>query len=391
MHIGIFTDCYTPQVNGVVTSVKILEQELRNLGHKVTVVTVRVPGYEDDQDNIIRIPSVPFIRWSEFRVGIPLGYDTYRKLNGLGLDLIHTHTEFTLGFVGKYLASHLNIPIIHTYHTMYEDYTHYVFDHKYGKRMVKKLITTGSRFYVRKYDSIIAPSAKTLAALRGYGVRNTIEVVPTGIDISKFQHNHDEADCMALRKRYGLKATDYVMLSLGRISKEKSVDAIIAQMPRILKFIPEAKLLIVGDGPYRAELEKYVDSLGVRSSVIFAGQVAFEEVGLYYSSADIFVNASQSETQGLTIIEAMASKLPVVVYDDLNVEGIVVKGASGRLYKEEADLGNQVILAYNNTEETSSMTEAAFQVVLGLSKEKFAHRIEDVYAEVLDRPMVTIM
>lgn len=381
MHIGLFTDCYSPQVNGVVTSVKILEEELRTLGHQVTVITVSAPGYEDDHDNVLRMPSVPFIGWSEFRLGIPMYNETYRKIKRLGLDVIHTHTEFTVGLIGKHLATLMDIPIIHTYHTMYEDYTHYVFDHKYGKRVVKKIITTSSKFYVRRYDSIIAPTSKTKNALRGYGVRNNIHVVPTGIDIKKFEHNTEPSSQIALRAKYDLKKDDYVLLALGRISKEKSMDALVRQMPRILKFIPNAKLLIVGDGPFRSTLALMVKEMRLEEHVIFTGQVSYEEVGRFYCSADLFVNASTSETQGLTIIEAMASRLPVVVYDDLNVEGIVMQGTSGRLFKEEEDLSNQIISAYNNDYETKRMVDNGHAIVQDLSKEKYALSMEGVYMQ----------
>ncbi len=391
MHIGLFTDCYSPQVNGVVISVQILEQELRNLGHQVTVVTVKVPGYEDDQENILRIPSIPFMRWSEFRLGIPMYNETYRKIKKLGLDVIHTQTEFTVGHIGKHMATLMDIPIVHTYHTMYEDYTHYVVDRKYGKKVVKKIITTSSKYYVKRYDSIIAPTSKTEKALRTYGVRNNINIVPTGIDIEKFEHHMDVDQQADLRKSYGIAEDDYLMLSLGRISKEKSIDAIVRQMPRILKFIPKAKLLVVGDGPFKQTLALMVEEMNLTKSVLFAGQIPFEKVGGFYGTADLFVNASQSETQGLTIIEAMASSLPVVVYDDLNIEGVVMNGHTGRLFKKEDYLGNQIIGAYNNKSETIRMSENAYGIVQKLSKEKFAENVLRVYDKLLQPSYVSVM
>lgn len=391
MHIGLFTDCYAPQVNGVVTSVEILEKELIARGHKVTVVTVAVPEYIDEKDNVLRIPSLPFTKCKEFRLGIPLYNETYRKIKRLGLDVIHTHTEFTVGMIGKHLASILNIPIVHTYHTMYEDYTHYVFDHKYGKGIVKKIITSTSKRYVRKYDGIIAPSEKTRTALRSYGVQNEIYVVPTGIDVEAFSHQYDQEVTGRLREKHGIAEDDFVLLSLGRVSKEKSVDVLIRQMPRILKFIPKAKLVIVGDGPFRQTLEYMVDEMKLNDHISFIGQVPFEDVGKYYCMADLFVNASQSETQGLTIIEAMASRIPIIVYDDLNIKGIVEHGVSGRLFKEESQLGSQVISAYNNITETQAITEQGFQKVQALSKEIFGESIEHVYKALNHKAVMSIV
>lgn len=389
MHIGIFTDCYMPQINGVVTSIQILEEELRKLGHRVTVVTVKVPGLEEESENILRIPSVPFSRWSEFRLGIPIYNETYRKIRKLGLDVIHTQTEFTVGIIGKHMAAVMDIPLVHTYHTMYEDYTHYVFDHKYGKKLLRRLITTTSKLYVRKYDRIIAPSAKTLEALRSYGVVADIRIVPTGIDIQKFKRSTDGLSQKVLRQRYGIEADDYLMLSLGRVSKEKSVDVLIEQMPQIVEAIPRAKLLIVGDGPYRSDLESLVKKLKLSEHVVFAGQVPFGEVSSFYSAADLFVNASKSETQGLTIIEAMASDLPLVVYDDLNVEGIVIHGVTGRLFKDNDALAKQIVLAYRNSDATQRMTENAIEMVQNLSKEKFALKVEEIYDDLIRTTVVS--
>ena len=383
MHIGLFTDCYTPQVNGVVTSVKLLEEELRKLGHRVTVITVKVPDYHEEQRNVLRIPSVPFMKWSEFRLGIPIYNETYRKIKKLKLDVIHTHTEFTVGFIGKHVSTLMDIPIVHTYHTMYEDYSHYVFDHKYGKKVVKKLITTTSKIYVRKFDHIIAPSLKTSKALRGYGVRNIIDIIPTGIDLKKFQHHLSIEERDILRKKYGFSRDDYVILSLGRVSKEKSIEVLVDQLPRILRFVPNAKLLIVGDGPYKSTLVNKVKTMRLEEYVVFAGQVPFEEVGGFYSAADLFANASESETQGLTIVEAIASKLPVVVYDDLNVEGLVIQGVTGRLFKTEVALGNQIIAAYNNDMETNRLIENGYRIVQNLSKEIFALNVQKVYVQMI--------
>ncbi len=273
MHIGLFTDCYTPQVNGVVTSVKILEEALRAKGHKVTVITVKVPGYKDSSENTLRIPSVPFRKWTEFRVGVPLYNETYRRIKQLNLDVIHTHTEFTVGMIGKHVSTLMGIPIVHTYHTLYEDYTHYVLDSRYGERMIKRIIKTSSRVYIRRYDRVIAPTVKTERALRQYGVKNIIDIVPTGIDINAFNRKVDSLGIENLRRDLGLGKGDFIMLALGRVSKEKSIDVLVRQLPKIKKRVPSAKLLIVGDGPYKSALESLVETLGLRETVLFTGQV----------------------------------------------------------------------------------------------------------------------
>lgn len=385
MKIGIFTDCYYPQINGVVTSVLMLEQELIKLGHEVTIVTVKVPNHVDTKDNIIRIPSVPFAKWKEFRLGLPFFHDSYKLIKSLQFDLIHTHTEFSVGFFGKYVAKSLNIPIIHTYHTMYEDYTHYVSNIKHGKALVKKAIINSSKQYVKNYDGVIAPTDKTLNALRRYGVTNNIFVVPTGIDLRHFnRYPKSNPVVQSIMAQFGLTGADKIILSLGRVSEEKSIHVIINQMPKLLKQIPNAKLLVVGDGPYRATLMQLVTDLDLTAEVLFAGQVAFEQVAYYYSVADVFVSASKTETQGLTIMEAMASQVPVVVYDDTNVKDIVIDQVSGRLFETEPELTQALVDCFSNQADTYLMTEKALEIVKSLSKESYARNAENVYYQLLN-------
>ncbi|WP_105616147.1 glycosyltransferase family 4 protein [Vallitalea okinawensis] len=384
MNIGIFTDCYYPQINGVVTSVRILEEELLKRGHNVTIITVDIPGYIEESDHVIRVKSVPFSKWKEFRIGVPFLPLAYKTVKSLNLDLIHTHTEFSIGHLGRYLAKVQNIPILHTYHTMYEDYTHYVFNSKYGKNMVRKLIKQGSKLYVKKYDAIIVPTDKTKSALLGYGVTNNIHVVPTGINIEHFdQHDQDHPKLKEIRNELGIQPDDYVILSLGRISEEKSIDLTIKQMKRLIIHEPHAKLIIVGDGPYRQTLEKLTLDMNLDNCVHFVGRVPFDDVSYYYSLAKVFVSASKTETQGLTIMESMASMLPVIVYDDDNVKGIVINGYSGRLFNTESELTTCIIDAIRHPDMTNQMTHHAFDIVQSLSKEAFGENAEKVYQEVL--------
>ena len=222
-------------------------------------------------------------------------------------------------------------------------------------------------------------------------MKNNISIIPTGIDIDNFRHQHTWEEDLEIRRKYGIGAEDFLILSLGRISKEKDIDAIIRQMPQVVAALPDAKLLIVGDGPFRKALEMMTDEMNMSQHVIFAGQVPFEEVGRFYSAADLFANASQSETQGLTILEAMASELPVVVYDDLNVEGLVIEGETGRLFSQEQQLGTQIIDAYMDRTKTQAMTLAGRDKVSQLSKEIFAEKVEELYSRMLSPSYASVV
>lgn len=384
MKIGIFTDCYYPQVNGVVTSVLILEEELRKLGHEVTIVTVKVPNYVETNPNIVRISSIPFSKWSEFRLGLPVLTKAFKKIKALDLDLIHTHTEFSIGLFGKFVAKHLDIPVVHTYHTMYEDYTHYITNFKYTKYVAKKLIISTSKQYVKKYDGIIAPSDKTRFALRSYGVTNNIFVVPTGINLSKFRPlPKNDPDLLNLYEKHNLNSSDYHILSLGRLSEEKSVDLIIKELPALITRIPNVKLLIVGDGPYREKLEELTLKLELGNYVVFVGRIPHDHVNLYYNIADVFVSASKTETQGLTIIEAMASGLPVIAYNDLNVKDIIIHRVTGFVFETQDELTQALIDCYQEDDLKSEIIKKATEIVHHLSKENFGKNAEKVYQQVV--------
>jgi len=388
MNIGIFTDCYYPQINGVVTSVMMLQEELEKRGHNVTIITVKVPGHIEDRQNVIRIKSIPIIRMNEFRLGIPFNVTLIKMIKALKLDLVHTHTEFSVGLLGKYMARMLDIPLVHTYHTMYEDYTHYIYNLKYGQRVVKKMVTKSCKIYAKKYSCIIAPTDKTLVSLRRYGIKNDIHILPTGIDIDKFAKVEADASArIPIRKKHNIEETDFVLLSLGRISKEKNIEFILEQMPELTKKYDHLKLVIVGDGPYLNQLLKQCEALGLHEHVVFVGSVPYEEVGQYYKMADIFVSASYTETQGLTIIEAMASDLGVIVYDDTNVQGIVMEKASGRLFKTGSELKHQITDAINHPDQTMRMRKTGLEIVKSLSKESYAENAEKIYNLLVEKHM----
>lgn len=384
MKIGLFTDCYYPQINGVVTSVMLLKEALEDLGHEVYVVTVKIPNHDaSGEKNIIRVPSIPFAKWKEFRVGIPsFFHHSFYKLQALNLDIIHTHTEFSLGLLGRFFAKTMHLPLVHTYHTMYEDYTHYVSN--LGQPMVKSLMQKSSKFYLKGYDVVIVPSQKTKQALRSYGVSNYLEILPTGINVKQFVPLPKSSQTIQdLSRKYGYDSSNIILLSLGRVSQEKSIDFLIEAMPHLISDNNQLRLLIVGDGPYKSQLESLVKSLNLDKYVCFTGRIPFSQVVHYYSLADFFVNASKTETQGLTIFEAMAACLPVIVYDDDNITDVVIKGKSGRLFTNQETYIQAVLEAIHAPELNFAMATKGKQIIDSLSKEAFGKSILGIYEKMI--------
>ncbi|MBW9152432.1 glycosyltransferase family 4 protein [Clostridium estertheticum] len=381
MNIGIFTDAYYPQVSGVVTSTMILRNELIRLGHSVTIVTVTHPGVEE-KEGIIRLPSLPFFLLPSQRVGIIYSHKSMNKIKKLDLDIIHTQTEFSIGIFGRIVARRLGIPVVHTYHTMYEDYIHYVSSGimlKPASQLAKKV----SKLYCRDCSAIIVPTQKVKDALQQYGLRRHIDVIPTGVNIEPFRKsNFDEELINDEKKSFGINETQPVVLYIGRIAKEKSIDVIINSMNELIRKIPNCKLLLVGDGPERENLETLAKHLGIEKSVVFAGEKPWSEIGKYYQMGDVFVGASLTETQGLTFAEAMAAQIPVVAKYDKNLDGIIKDRINGRVFYKDEDLAKILSEVLINKEEHDLMVKNAYDGIEPLSSKCFGENVEKIYMEV---------
>ncbi len=387
MKIGLFTDGYKPQISGVTTSVEMLRDSLIKRGHDVYIITNKIPGCESiDDEGVIRVASIPFKKWKDLRIGIPISPEKAKMIKNLDLDIIHTHTEFSIGLYGKYFAKTLGLPLVHTYHTMYEDYVHYIYTLKPGKELVKDFVKKIIKQYVKDCDIVISPTRKTKEALRSYGVKNEIYILPTGVDITNFKRIPKESDKVkSIRDKYSIKDGDYVLLFLGRVAEEKSIDVILRAVQGVSLKKDNIKLLVVGDGPDTEKLKSYANDLGISDITHFAGLIPHEDVPYYYSAADLFVNASKTETQGLTILEAMASELPIIVYNDDNIEEVVDDNVSGRLFNTDDEFEEKILEAINNSEDTMRYRDNALKKIKELSKEKFAEGAEKIYLLALDK------
>ena len=308
MNIGIFTDTYYPQVSGVATSIKTLREQLEKQGHQVYIFTTTDPKVDKDvyERNIFRFASIPFVSFTDRRIAVSGLFKAYQVAKELNLDIVHTQTEFSLGWIGKFVAKNLKIPCVHTYHTMYEDYLHYVAN---GHLLRPYHVKQGTRAFCYHLTGVVAPSERVIKTLNGYGVKAPIRVIPTGVNVNHYAQ-HEEIDW---REKYGFPKKKKILLSLSRLAYEKNIQEVIKTFPQILKAVPDSLLVIVGDGPARESLELQTKNLGITDHVRFTGEIDNDIVYRYYQMADLFVSASDSESQGLTYIEALAAGLKVVV------------------------------------------------------------------------------
>ncbi|MGG5341678.1 MULTISPECIES: glycosyltransferase family 4 protein [unclassified Enterococcus] len=341
MKFGFFTDTYFPQVSGVATSIKTLKEELEKKGHQVYIFTTTDPNAKEFEEDVIRMPSVPFVSFKDRRIVVRGMWYAYLIAKELELDLIHTHTEFGAGLLGKMVGKKLKIPVIHTYHTMYEDYLHYIAK---GKVVRPTHVKYFSRFFANHTTGVVCPSERVIDKLREYGVTAPMRIIPTGIDIKKFERP-DITDQMKedLREELGLTKENMMLLSLSRISYEKNIQAIIQGLPIIFERFPNARFVIVGDGPYVEKLSCLAEDLNIREKIQFVGEVPNDQVAIYYKAADYFVSASTSETQGLTYTEAMASGVPCVVEGNAYLNNLFDHESLGHTFESDDEFASAFI------------------------------------------------
>ncbi len=386
MKILITSYWYAPAINGVVTSVCNLEKELIKNGHDVRILTISQDKHSHKEDNVYYIGSMSLgMLYPYARFPIKSQNKFYDEIIDWEPDVIHSQCEFFTFSVSVKIAKTLDIPLIHTYHTIYEDYTHYFSP---SATAGGNAVALFSRKVLAKADKIIAPTQKTKGILESYKVRPDIFTVPTGIDMEKFSPSSDTENIQTLRKNLGLKKNQKLLISVGRIAREKNLDEIIDG----IKILDDKniKLLIVGDGPYRRQLVEKVHLENLKDRVIFTGMVSPDEVSKYYELGDVFVSASSSETQGLTYIEALACGLPVVCREDECVKGVVIEGENGYTFSDMDGFAESIGSVLSNGWNYRRMSRRAKESSMKFSMTAFADSMTDIYADSIEEKVTEI-
>ncbi len=383
MRIGLFTDTYVPQINGVSTSVDMLRRALIKKGHEVYVITVSPDNLKyviDKENHILRIPGIPVGIYDYRLTGIyPVrAVNIIKKLN---LDIIHSHTEFGIGTFARLMAFQLDIPLVHTYHTMYEDYIHYI-TKGYFDKSSKKIVEHLTLFYCDKTASeLIVPTKKTYDLFKEkYKVDKNIHIIPTGIEIERFYEEEIDAKKVEeLKKKYNIKKTDFPTIFVGRLASEKNIVYLLEVIEDLIPKMPELKLIIVGDGPDHEQYQQYVNDHHLEEHVIFTGKVPWEEIPNYYHMAKVFLTASVTETQGLTVIEAMAAGITPVCIDDESFNQVVINDLNGKIFKDKRECKRAIYSLYKDEEELKRLSHQARINAEQFSSKFYAESILNVY------------
>lgn len=316
MRIGFFTDTFLPQKNGVVTSLLSTGPELVRRGHEVFVFCPKTRVKEFRGMKVYSYPAVTFKPYPEFKIAVPQGKESVPKL-----DIVHSHSPFTMGFFGWRVSNFQKIPRVTTFHTLLSEYVRYVAP--LGKKIMEKVIWKYCEIFYNKQKGIIAPSRALKSILTSHHIKKVISIIPTGIDTNFFRPVKKET----ARESLGLDEGERIFLSLGRLGHEKNIDVIIRAFSEV-----DGKLIISGRGPAAEKLKKLRDRLRLKKKVIFSGYVPEKLKPLYYSAADAFIIASTSETQALVVVEAMACGCPVIGANSLAIPEIIKDGKNGYLF-----------------------------------------------------------
>jgi 1,2-diacylglycerol 3-alpha-glucosyltransferase len=378
MKVLITTECYIPTINGVVVSTMNLKKELMKRGHEVRILTLSDTRHSYEKEGDIYIGSAGAqIVYPGARFTIARNNRFIEELINWQPDIIHSQSEFSTFLMAKRIAKILQIPIVHTYHTIYEDYTHYFSPvEKWGKTMAVAFTNAT----LRHTQSVIAPSEKVKVLLNNYGFTGEIRVIPTGVDTEKFNAQDQTAGRESLKETLGISNQYKILIIVGRLAKEKNHEEIL----KFLKLLnrTDVKLVIVGDGPNRSNLEQYAKELDISNEVIFTGMIPHTEIDHYYQMGDVFVSASSSETQGLTYFEALANGVPVICRKDECLANIVTNGVNGWQYETFEQFEEQVATVLDH--KASDFNSKAHESVRNdYSLVAFAQKVEKTYLEAI--------
>jgi 1,2-diacylglycerol 3-alpha-glucosyltransferase len=380
VRIGFFTDTYTPQINGVVTSIRLFARALERQGHSVYIFAP-TPRQAGDGPHVIRIPSLPFAFQPEMRMAAIYSAQAHRLVRRANLDIVHAHDPFAIGLFGFAVAKRYGLPYAYTHHAMYAEYVHYVWDTTLTRELAERL----TRDFCNRCDTVLSPSTKITRALLDGGVRKPVVTLPTGVDFVTLSERDPEA-VEAMRRRFSVPDTARLLTFVGRLGLEKNIDLLIDAMSFVRN--EDARLLIVGDGPHRENLVRHIKKDKVGDKVIFTGYLGRDDVRAAYHASDALFFASKTETQGLVISEAMAAGLPVIAIQDLAIADAVSDGVNGFLTPEEPQaLAAAVDKLLADPALRSRMSAASLERAEALSIEHQAAQLTAVYEKLLaDHP-----
>ena len=382
LKILITTDLYTTNTNGVVTSVQNLFNELTAKGHDVRILTISDNLHSHKDGAVYYIRSVPLgAVYPDLRMPTSYRHRLIQEIIDWKPDVVHSQCEFFSYQFAARISRITGAPLVHTYHTLYEQYltSYFIPSKRVGDFLAKFL----SRKRLKHVDTLVAPTHKVEDTLHHYGMEAPISVVPSGISLEQHHQRLTQEERMEKRRALGISDDDQVLLNLGRLGGEKNLGELLEYFAEARQENENLKFLIVGDGPAKEDLEKQAKKLGIAEYVIFTGMVDPSEVQNYYQLGDVFVSASTSETQGLTYIEAAANGLPLLCRQDDCLADVLQEGENGYEYTSAEEFLNAIDAVMHDPEGRSAASKRSEEIAAGFDKKAFGEAIENIYESVL--------
>lgn len=315
MRIALFTETFLPKVDGIVTRLKHTVEHLQRLGHQVCVFCPEGGLTEYKGAQVHGVSGFPLPLYPELKLALPRP-SIREAVEGFEPDLIHVVNPAVLGLAGIYYSKSLEIPLVASYHTHLPKYLEH-----YGLGMLEGVLWELLKAMHNQARLNLCTSTAMQQALTEHDIER-VQVWQRGVDTELFR---PELRSREMRDRLSRGEPDApLLLYIGRLSAEKEIDRI----RPVLEAIPEARLALVGDGPYREELEKYFEGTPAH----FVGYLEGEDLGAAYASADAFVFPSRTETLGLVLLEAMAAGCPVIAANAGGIPDIVTDGVNGFMF-----------------------------------------------------------
>lgn len=378
LRIGLFTDTYAPQVNGVSISLQLISDGLRRRGHQVTIFAPRFPGYEDNETNVMRLPSLKYLNNPPIYVAVLGTPRSTWSLTRKHFDVLHAHSPASVGLLAYLTASTKRLPLIYTYHTSITDYTHYV---KFigGSSIIKHAASWFSTTSTNLGDQIVVPSPKFHRLLLEQKVKRPIHIIPNGINLGGFKSAKSPG---SFRNRLGMQPDAPILLSVGRIDPEKRLDFLIDAFDRIADHVPNARLVFAGDGSARKKLEEHAASVRSKDRIHFLGMVNRADLPDLLHDAAVFLSASTTEVHPISVIEAIAAGLPVLAVQDEAFEGMVIDGENGHQTLLDVNVYSDTLLSLlKDPERLSRYGKRSAELSEKYSIEGQVRALENLYIE----------
>lgn len=386
MKIALFSDTYAPEINGVAIHVAALKEGLESLGHEVLVVTTNTKGKDTFQEHgVLHCPSIKLNRIYGYGLSMPINMKQYQIIKKFNPDVVHIHTEFGIGLFGILVSKMLKRPVIYTLHTIYDDYVYYV--------VPKPLIKTGQRIFYKYIRSlykratvITGPSPKSHEYLINAGLHRNVEIIPNPVDVDRFSiENVNLEEINNIKKIYTIPDNAFIGCIISRVGKEKSIDVLLNYIEKYSKINKNFRFLIVGDGPAKSDLEHQAKKLGIDNIVIFTGKIPNNKLLPYYAACDVFLTASLSDTNSISMLEAMSMGLPIIQRNDPINKGQVVENINGFIFNDETSFIEKLNTVYHMAPEkrTELKNKVRNSVIHSNTKNNMAAKIVDVYTHAI--------